>query len=421
MAIIESVAAFESRARAFGINDADRGAVAAKGLNTFAAFAFLVPYNPSGVGEDAVLREALKDVLGHEPDTTGMAKFRRLQFESHTQMLSDTKARLERTDEHAPRKLPGPERAARHKDQLARLVSVQITQDNEPSHALLDLAQQMVEDAQIRHIGLEKCTSRVHELQGIKLVEGVVKDPNGSIRLVSKEAGPTADLSTDYKIRQAFLRRSLALDQANLISYEVHERWVNSLFSAMARVPPLRYNAVTLEQVLACDLELFVCLGEGCREGVGLDIRGRRIVEEEMKLLMCDNRITFLLQPLPVGNTSHSAALASNKRAHDTALPSLSRSQLKKQRQAVNKAKGPAPATEKGKGKGKGKTKGVSMPDGLSGCWAKVNGENVCFSFNLGRCQEQGARCNRGVHKCCAPNCGGLHSYQACPTRTPMQ
>ena len=43
--------------------------MAAKGLNTFAAFAFLVPYNPSGPGEDAVLREALKDVLGHEPDT----------------------------------------------------------------------------------------------------------------------------------------------------------------------------------------------------------------------------------------------------------------------------------------------------------------------------------------------------------------
>lgn len=423
MAIVESVAAFRARALAVGVSQAELSALTAQSLDTFAAFAFLVPHSVA-INDGAALKTALIDILGVEPGTASMARFRRLQFESHTLVLSDTKARVERTDESAPRKMPAPERAARHKDQVRRLVSIQITQDNEPSHALLDLAQQMVEDAMIRHITLDKCTSRVHELQGIKIDTGVGKDVNGAIRLVEREVGPSADLSSDYKIRQAFLRRSLALDQANLIGFDTHERWVNSLYSAMARVPPPKYLHVSLEQILAADRELFILLSEECREGVGIDAAGNRIVEQAMKALMTDAKVTFLLLPLQGSSASSAVAKRPSEGPPNPGVPGIpGQGKRAKRTAAVAKAKAKAVAWSfppvpfdgnKGKGKGKGK-----MPAALAGCSPMIDNKRVCYGFNLGNCANAvvGAECNRGIHKCCGPGCGGLHSYAQCPAR----
>ena len=398
MAIIDSKAAFKSRAAAFGIPEREVDILEAESVATFAAFAFVAPYN-ANAPDDEALKKALVGFFVADPTVGSLVRYRRLQFESHTQLLSDTQLRLERTDESVARRMPAPERAARHRDQIRRLVSVQITQDNEPSHGLLDLAQQMVEDQMIRHINLEKCTSRVLELRGLRGVEG------------------QSDLGSDYKIRQAFLRRSLAFDQATLIGFDTHERWVNSLFAAMARSPPFDYNFVTLEQVLSADRELFYYLGEECRDGVGLNPRGQKIVEEAMKLLMVDIRITCFMTPL---QRSSSAA---GKRALPGTDNPISKNAAKKARKALAAAHSPAvhaPAAKaKGKGKGKGKDR-ISMPAGLEGCWHSVDGDNVCPDFQFNRCSEAtpGSRCSKGVHKCCVPRCKGLHSHQDCPNKS---
>lgn len=422
MAAVESTAAFRSRASAIGVPTVEVDALGAQSLDTFAAFAFLVPYN-SGGNDDAELKKALTDVLGNEPSTASMARYRRLQFESHTLVLSDTKSRVERTDESIPRKMPAPERAARHKDQVRRLVSVQITQDNEPSHMLLDLAQQMVEDGMIRYISLDKCTSRTLELQGIKTNAGMSKDASGVIRVVEKEAGPAADLTSDYKIRQAFLRRSLALDQAVLVGFHTHERWVNSLYGAMSRMPPPNYKHVSLDQILNADRELFVLLGEECREGVGLGANGVPLVESAMIGLMTDHRITCFLQPLP--GSSSSSVPATSPAVRVQGLPSppgfgkrSMRIAAAKARQAASPFPSTAPAAAKAKGKGKGKAKG-NMPAALQGCVSSIDGKRICYSFNISTCTGAvaGQECVRGIHKCCGQGCGGLHSYAQCPLR----
>ena len=399
MAIIDSKAAFRARALAFGIPDNQITILDTNALATFAAFAFLQPYNPTNPN-DGAFTTSLTELLGAVPDTGSLARYRRLQFESHTQLLSDTKSRLERTDETAVRRMPAPERAARHREQIRRLVSVQVTQDNEPSYALLDLAQSMVEDAMVKHIALEKCTSRVLELRGAKGVEAL------------------ADLSSDYKTRQAFLRRSLALDQASLIGFETHERWVNSLYAAMARPPPSNYNHVSWEQVLDADRELFYYLGEECRDGVGLDAEGGKIVEVAMKRLMVDIRIIFLLTPLQSGGSSGSGSGSTHRPSG--VIPNISKSQAKRSRTGP-KAAGAQPERKgKGKGKGKGKAKGFAMPAGLEGCWSLVDGEAVCCDFQFGKCGEKvadGAKCSKGVHKCCTPRCKGLHGRHECPNK----
>ena len=94
-----------------------------------------------------------------------MPLWRRLQFDSHTHVLADARGRVERTDSSEPKKIPLPEKTARLAEQKKKLAHLEITADLEPSHALIDELSQMLEDGVLRHVPVERCTSRRQEQQ----------------------------------------------------------------------------------------------------------------------------------------------------------------------------------------------------------------------------------------------------------------
>jgi hypothetical protein len=85
------------------------------------------------------------------------------------------------------------------------------------------------------------------------------------------------------------------------------------------------------------------------------------------------------------------------------------------------------PNASKGKGKGedaKGgrntkRQKFMPMPKELIGQSSVVDGEKICFDYNLAKgCDQKGVdRCPKGVHKCAFPNCKGDHSFADCDRR----
>ena len=152
MSAIESKANFTHRARELGISDASIQAITLAQMDTFGAYAFLVPYSGTATDE-APLRTALARILGAEPSAEEMSRFRRLQFEAHTAVMSDAKGRIEQTQSSEPKKMPFTERAARHRAQVARLVGVTINEHTEPSHQLLDLVEAMIEEGVLQHVG----------------------------------------------------------------------------------------------------------------------------------------------------------------------------------------------------------------------------------------------------------------------------
>ena len=83
--MVESSAAFKAGCRAFGITDLHVTLLTAVSLDTFAAFAFVVPYSPAGP-DDTKLIEFLTELLHAAPSAVLLARFRRLQFEAHTQL-----------------------------------------------------------------------------------------------------------------------------------------------------------------------------------------------------------------------------------------------------------------------------------------------------------------------------------------------
>ena len=363
-------------------------------VDTFAAFAFLVPYN-AAAPDDKPLVDALTAILPVAPSVTTMGKFRRLQFESYTMILADARSRVERTDDSAPRKMPGPERHARLQEQIVRLSGVDISQGNEPSHSLIDTVHQMLEDGMIKHLPVEKSTCRSQELQGVKSDSEVAK------------------LGSDFLVRQAFLRRALAFDQAQIISFRTHESWINSLFEAMQREPPPGYAKTSLSQILAADKEIFILMGERCRAGIAQAANGFRPADDCMLRLMDHSKIQFLLLPLPTSSGRNNTGV---KRSWE---PSSSAEG------GHDAIKGNSKGRGKGKSKGRGKS-GKSqpkttrpLPEALAGCVSLINGKRPCFSFNLDGCElaGPGESCFKGIHRCCRPNCGEAHAAKACPKR----
>ena len=437
MATVESAAAFRYRA----VNDIKLSSgivdlIAAGGFDTFSRFTFIVPYSQNGP-DDAALTAAVTALLIRPPTAVELTKFRRLQFESQAMMLAEAKHLVERPDDAAPRKVPAPERNTRHQQQAARLVGVAIAGVNEPSHAVLDLVQQQVEEGVVKWISLEKCTCRTQELQGVKVTPDVTRDKRGFLRIENvSESGDIADTSSDMKLRQAFLRRALAYDQSSLISFDVSEAWADAIFAAAQRQAPLGFTSPSLSRGLDADRMMFVLLGEECRAGIAPLPNGDRPLEIKMLQLLHDARIAFMLLPTMVSHGHHNQPAVRDGR-HDSgqkAHVSINSRQIQRRQDFLAlKSHGNGKAGKSGSGRGKG-GKGVknddSMPDSiksyfaaggrLAGCWYKVNRQRVCAKFNLGICPAKiadGSKCSHGMHLCCTKQCGGKHAYSECTQR----
>ena len=107
-----------------------------------------------------------------------------------------------------------------------------------------------------------------------------------------------ADLGSDLLLRYALTRRGLALDQANLLRFRLHDSWVERLMEVRHTAPPPGYSPVTHQQILSADRKLFVKVAEATREGVQLQATGRPI--DLIWDNMCNHPdVAHLLQPLP--------------------------------------------------------------------------------------------------------------------------
>ena len=436
MTLVESAAAFAARCKAFSIADVAIAALTTSRLGTFGEFAFIVPF-VSGQPDDNLLKDALTLALGGEPDVLTMPRYRRLLFESHAMVLSDTKSKVERTEESLPKKLPMPERTQRHEAQVKRLSpGISIVDWNEPSFALLDAVQQQYEDAQLRYIAIEACTCRVQEMAGVKKEQTALSDRSGFLKIGEKDADIRIDCGQDmFRIRQALLRRSLAYDQAAIISFPTMDLWHNYLFENLQREAPPGHRKVSLAQVLLADRQIFTRMAELCRHGLAADSSGIPPADAAMTRLMHDVRITAFLLPLLGGGGAQGSG------GHDLAPGKLKpkrsdfgswkefKAASPRPKQMASPYSAPQPRGSKGSGKGSGKGgkagkgKGKSTrPQGLEGTWTTSNSVRMCDGYNLGNCPENattaaGSSCSQGLHVCCKAFCGGNHPYHQCTQR----
>ena len=396
MTALDSKAAFTERLKQLNVEEVLQTELRNSGFDTYGALAFAVSTTPQQI-TDTVMDEWIRKVTTRDLSSFQLSCIRRLVVESHALALSDLQRTVDQPSDPMlmHRKLPVAERQIRQKEQEDRLVGIIFCREVIPSHALVDMCVTMLEQNVLTWIKPEECTSRSQEIQSVKKDQRVTLDSEGVIKLSSKAASLTCSVGSELDLRNAFQRRSLAMDQARLCSFREIEMWVQHLFLSHERAQPQGFSSVSLQQIIECDKQMFIRASNNLVGGLHSDPGSQLTpLDKQLKELRTSQEIMPYLMPMPAKQPAKPAPNNPNKRPPADPLPD--------QPYKVPKGKG------KGKGKQKGKSKGKSSIDIPAVCVAKTpDGKPLCFAYNKGICGYKGSgpRCQRGYHLCYKQGC----------------
>lgn len=393
----DSEAHFEARASEYGVSAGVRAALHANGIRTLARLAFAV-FRPGAEFVEATFDAWATRVNHNVALSMGeMAALRRLHFEAEVIITATLRANVEAPDQATPKPIPFAERATRLDQLRQRLGGIPIKGNSEPSHALLDECCAQYEQRALRYVGPSKCTSRETEVAHSKSSKKLKLDGN-SLSVSETKATPDESISTTFHLSQCLLRRGVALDFANLVSFEAHHAYCEKFMRHLSIEPPPTFQAATLTQLLRADKQVWMYMAQNCG-----DIRPQGAVKPLDALLdeaLRDYNAAFHLLPLPKETFASSA----RPRAEQQDRPASQ------------------PGGGKGKGKGKsrsGKGSGASAaPRGMLGCVGRdPKNRPICFDFNLSKCPHAaaGAACPKGRHICFKAGCFKVHAFHVAP------
>ena len=100
-------------------------------------------------------------------------------------------------------------------------------------------------------------------------------------------------------------RRGFALDITNIVSWQVHERWVDTLFRAYSMESASSTRPVTLSQLIKADCELWNLLPREF-QSVRPNVHGEKPLDAAINRLQSDPRIVVHLMQLPSSRPSPS-------------------------------------------------------------------------------------------------------------------
>ena len=401
MSLIESAAAFSQRCDEIIADGSLRNALNAQEIRSHSAMAFSMGTPQMTPTEDQFNALAGR-VFGGVVTVGQMSAIRRIHFESTTLVISSVKERV--SSEGAEkgegiRRVPLAEKRQRREEQLARLSGVAMVGELDPSHALLDLANQMLETGSIVWLAPSKCSKRDDEVQmGLKDSKSSIQVENAQLKVTSNLDAVEAEWNSELKYQWCMMRRGLAFDQCRVLSWEVHQQWLNYMLNLLGRQANAGFQSIKLEQLVRADRELWTILAQ---EVTGsLKMSGTAIpLDKYVKQLTTDPRVTMLLLPLPNSQRVQDPMDNSTKK---TAAPKSS--------------SGP-PAAPKRANKRKTRAE-RGCPEELRKYNMKVATGQICWNYNLkDGCQlptsGKPARCQRGLHICASchkPN----HSVVVC-------
>ena len=430
---LQSVAHFTARARDFGITVETLAKLKTKGFNTLGALAFSCAVMPGAEGVSAEVFNAnlAVPVFGAEAVTEGhpeVPALRRLYFESWMATSADLKYRLERKEDEAPRPLPAVEREDRRKRLNTRLgpgLPGGIQGINEPAAHLIDEAAGMLEEQILKRLPLERCVSKVEAEDKVKVVNEMVPDKNGFLKMHTGIETPSIPVKGLMRLQACLLRRAVALDLGNVLTWEAHGQLSAEMLGALQRDPVPGFAQVTMEQAVDFDREVWRRMTEEARRGFRQGADGARPLDAVLGRVLVEPRVAMLLLPralAPAAGAGSPAAPSTQDREHqlENRLAGLQRqmNQMASKRNlppppigndapwCAGAAGSGAPGGKKKRKQGGGKgnrREWLKMPKELEGMRPKTGtGQSFCWAFNTGGCRNRvhNGRCDKGAHLC---------------------
>ena len=380
MALVDSEAAFTQHCASVGAPASVVNALKGSNILTFAGLAFAcgTPQNPPS---DENFKDFATSLFGAEPSIGEISILRRIHFEASTLMVAHVKSQVSQdaSGSDAVRKIPAPEKQQRLQDQKARLGGFTIEGETEPSYALIDLVNSMVDNNCVLWIPPSKCGKRESEIQmNTKDKPQTLVLENQTVKVSAPVVEQNIDTSSEMTFQWCMQRRGIALDQSRLVDWANHQIWLQQLLTTLAKDPPEGYSKVRIEQVIKADRELFTIMSNEIKGSLRPTPAGKMPMDEALKLLRVDPRVTMHLLPLPKSRAS------ADKRAIEDPDPKVKKAPRPKK-----------PPTKKAS---------ALCPDELKGHHQRdESNNNICWAFNLASgCKEktQGNKCKKGVHKC---------------------
>ena len=396
-ALPDSTAYFNARANEYQVPEELLNALHAAGVRTMAHMAFSI-VRPGQEFEEDKFDDWLRTVNGGVMPTLGaVAAVRRLHFEAEIVVTSVLRSSVEQPSESsAPKPLPHAERTARMRQLKGQFPGLNLTGLNEPAQALLDECVFQYEHRLLRYVEPAKCNSRESEVMAGKSDRKLRIEAN-SLSVRESKNTPDEDVSNAYKLQQCLRRRAVAYEFAGLISFAVHEQYVDRLMRRLNAEPPPNYQSTSMNQILRADREVWVHLSQNV-EDIRPNGAGEKPLDKALQEALSDYNVAFHLLPLPVNNANSYAPL----RTKDASQPH------------DNFSKGSF-QHRKGKGKNKSQSKGSSVaPRGIQGAVGRDSrGRPICFNYNLSSCDQApaGGSCSRGRHVCFKANCFKNHQF----------
>lgn len=400
--LIDCKVQFETRAVEVGLGRPLITALTGQGPDTLSKLAYWIG-QPGVPLDDDKFDRAVQALTGSAPSIGDAASLKRLLFEAQALTIQSLKNTVEApgTESSTPKRIPIAEGESRLAALRTRITGLIIEGVNEPAVSLFEQTQHQYEQKTIKYLPPEKCPSREFEIVQMKPVKQLVVH-GGNVVVGETLSMPDTTVNSSLLVQQAFIRRALAYDFSDLISFSVSQRYIDTLFRHMTGEAPPGYRQVTLCQVIQADKAVFAKLAE-LGSGIRRNAAGNRPLDARIMEALQSYEVSFHLFPL--------------------AIPERPLKQDWKEspywRNQAEGDKGGKGDHDKGKGKGKHKSKGKRtehfatwMPPGLKGGKpSDKDGKPICFNYNLNNCNaaEPGGECPRGRHICC--KCFEVHPY----------
>ena len=379
MSVTDSTPNFLAPCSALGLSEQIQDELCQSGLDTISKFAFSSSYVP-GQQDEQPFRDAMQAALSNPPSVGEAATLRRLLHESCALTAAELKQTVDRSEDQGVKRLAQPERADRLRRQQEKLSRLAIRGNLEPSDRLVDVAVTMFEENRLSYIEPSACTSKSQEVLSKSKEDKHISIVDGSLRIKNPANKLEAELGTDLLLRYALTRRGLALDQANILEFSLHDAWFEKLMEVKRTTSPPGHAAVQYNQLLNADRRLFTKLAELTRSGIQVEGAGRPL-DAIFPNATDHPEVQLLIQPLP--------------------SPSVS-TNLKPDRDRPYRR----PTTGKGKHQGKGYN---LLPAQLRdyGVSSTPQGHALFFGYSFKNCKLQVTRnrCSKGLHLCCYKGC----------------
>lgn len=390
MTLVDSVAAFQARCNEIDDSGQTFTLLNRQGLNTFSSLAFAIG-TPNQPPTDAAF-DQFAQRLYTLPSMGQVGKLRRLLFESQTYVLAQLKLAVTGEPGTSSRKLPLPEKQARIADLKTRFNGVVLEGEKEPAHSLIDLCQNIFETGNIVWIHPSKCKKRESEIKySMKEPKQILKVEQQVVRVDQEIESADAEHGTELKLMWCLQRRGFALDITNVVTWSIHEKWVDTLFRAYSSESSAATRPVSLTQLIKADCELWMLLAREF-QSVRPNAHGDKPLDEAITRYQSDPRIVVHLMPQPAGRQP----------AHDASSSLVD-----------------DPNPKKKKRPGKRARTSPNIPDELKDMHQQTaQGKPICWAYNLHQGCKASAKgnppsCNRGAHVCAYCRKPG-HGLQSC-------